>query len=203
MSLTFDEATHTYRWGGQVVPGVTQVLAPLVDLSAVPADVLARASAFGTAVHRATELRDLGDLDESALDDALRPYVDAWVAFSADHTVRWDHIEERVYHPTLRYAGTVDRIGLVEGAISIVDIKTSSSIYPSVGPQLAAYQRAAADGMGVASLRRLSVQLKGDGTYSVKEHTNPSDFSVFASLLTLRNWCKQHQVQPRFQGEFA
>ena len=31
--LTFDEATHTYRFNGNVVPGVTSILSPLTDFS--------------------------------------------------------------------------------------------------------------------------------------------------------------------------
>ena len=33
--LTFDEATHTYRHAGAVVPGVTQLLAPLVNFDSL------------------------------------------------------------------------------------------------------------------------------------------------------------------------
>lgn len=202
MSLAFDEATHTYRHDGQVIPGVTGILAPLTDLSAVPADILAAASAFGTAVHLATELLDQGRLDMSSVDAALLPYLDAWRQFCSDHGAEWTHIEARLYHPALRYAGTVDRMGVVDGVPSIVDIKTSGVIYPSTGPQTAAYQRAAADGEQKFTARqRLSVQLKADGTYAVKKHTDPADFSVFASLLTLRNWCKRNNVNPKFTGE--
>lgn len=203
MALIFDEASHTYRHDGLLVPSVTQVLAPLTDLSAVPADILAAASAFGTAAHKACELHDLGTLDAATLDASLRPYLDAWLAFCRDHHVQWSHIEQRLYHPAMGYAGTADRIGLVDGRMSVADIKTSSAIYPSVGPQLAAYQRAAADGHQIATTRRLSVQLKADGTYTMKEHVNPSDFAVFASLLTLRTWCRQHHITPRFQGEIT
>ena len=60
--LTFDEASHTYRIDGQVVPGVTSVLKPLTDYSMVPPADLQAAADFGKAVHRACELDDLMDL---------------------------------------------------------------------------------------------------------------------------------------------
>jgi hypothetical protein len=194
--LEFDEDTHTYRFGGRVVSGVTTILHPLSDFASVPAGVLAAASAFGTAVHKACELWDLGDLDEEALDAPLVPYLAGWKKFSEEHKVQWLGIEERVFHKTLRYAGTLDRRGLVDGDMSFVDIKSSVGLYASVGPQLAAYQ--AAGGSDASKSRRFAVQLKDDGEYVLKEYTNPGDFSVFASLLTLRNWCAQHQITPTF-----
>jgi len=203
MSLTFDEASHTYRWDGQPIPGVTQVLAPLTDFSAVPLDILAAASAFGVAIHKATELDDEGALDEAVLDDALRPYLAAWRKFVHEHEASWSHIECRLFHPTLRYAGTADRIGLVDGELTVVDIKTTAKLYPAVGPQLAAYRRAAVDGLKLPVMQRASVRLMADGNYDFHVHTGAEDLSVFVSLLTVRNWCRRHNIRPHFQQEFA
>lgn len=193
--LTFDEATHTYRYNGVVVPGVTTILSPLTDFSRVPPYVLRAAADFGTAVHLACELDDLGDLDEGALDPALVPYLAAWRKFSADHDVQWDLIEHQVHHKTMNYAGTLDRLGLVDGLTTVLDIKSSAQLYPSVGPQLAAYQQAS----DRATVQRMAVQLKGDGTYVAKTYTDPTDWPVFASLLTLRTWCARHLITPNFK----
>ena len=59
--LTFDEATHTYRWDGVVVHFVTQVIAPVVDYSAVPREVLAKKAEFGKAVHLSANTLWKGD----------------------------------------------------------------------------------------------------------------------------------------------
>lgn len=193
--LTFDADTHTYRFDGVVVPGVTTILKPLTDFSTVPPHVLDAASAFGTAVHLACELDDLGTLDEAALDPALKPYLDAWRKFSAEHAVQWDQIEQRVYHPTMRYAGTLDRFGRVDGDLTVVDIKSSVQLYPSVGPQLAAY----ANALMHPYAKRMAVQLKTDGTYVAKPYTDPSDWPMFASLLTMRTWCAHHSITPNFK----
>lgn len=193
--LTFDDATHTYRFGGQVVPGVTSVLSPLTDFGRVPPHVLEAASQFGKAVHRACELDDLGELDEAALDASLVPYLQAWRQFCADHSVEWEQIEEPAYNNTMRYAGTPDRFGLVKGVHTVVDIKSTAQLYPAVGPQLAAYAQA----LKVPHAARLAVQLKADGTYTAKPYTDPTDWPVFASLLTLRNWCALHSITPTFK----
>lgn len=206
--LSFDEATHTYRYQGVEVPGVTSVLKPLMDFAHVPADVLAAAAAFGTAVHKACELDDLDQLDEEALDDALAPYLAAWRKFSRDYDVEWHGIERKVFHPQLRYAGALDRNGLVRldprrdyRVPAIVDIKSGAQLYPAVGPQLAAYHRALNESS--VTTKRLAVQLKPDGNYAAKWHEDPTDFAVFCSLLTLRNWCAKHQITPNFQQERA
>lgn len=198
--LTFDEATHTYRFGGQVVPGVTSILAPLTGYDSVPASVLEAAANFGKAVHKACELDDLGELDEAALDPALVPYLQAWRQFSADHAVVWHEIEQPVYHPTLRYAGTPDRIGIVRGMDAVVDIKSTADLYPSVGPQLAAYANANRSRLSAHVMQRIAVQLKADGTYRKKTYTDTADFPVFCSLLTLRNWCQRNEITPNLQG---
>jgi hypothetical protein len=206
LGLTFDEASHTYRYQGQVVPSVTQVLQPVMDLSHVPPEVLASAAAFGVAVHKACELDDLDQLDEESLDDALAPYLSAWRKFCRDYDVEWQGIEERVYHTQLRYAGTLDRRGLVRvdprrdyRTPAIVDIKSGTVLYPAVGPQLAAYHRALNEAS--VTTKRLAVQLKPDATYVAKWHDDPTDFALFCSLLTLRNWCAKHGVTPNFSQE--
>ncbi len=193
--LSFDDATHTYRFEGRVVPGVTGVLAPLSNFDRVPPAVLAAASSFGSAVHLACELDDLGQLDEATLDPALLPYLQGWRAFSAEHEVRWVHIERQVYHPVMGYAGTLDRLGLVDGLMTVLDIKSSVQLYPSVGPQLAAYQ-AAAD---VQTVQRMGVQLKPDGSYVAKVYSDPTDWPLFCSLLTVRSWCARHGITPDFK----
>lgn len=205
--LSFDAATHRYYWEGRPVPGVTSVLAPLSSLHLVDPDLLDAASAFGTAVHLACELDDLGQLDERDLDPALAPYLAGWRLFSNEWQVKWEGIEEQVYHSTLRYAGTLDRRGTVRqlgrkfDLPAIVDIKSSTQLYASVGPQLAAYVSAVND-MRKPDLPkhylRLAVQLKADGSYRAQLYTDSTDFALFASLLTLQSWCSRHGITPRF-----
>lgn len=191
------ESDHTYWLDGQQVPGVTSILAPLSNFDFVSAEVLQAAADFGTAVHLACELDDLGTLDEEQLDPALAPYLSAWRKFSAEHKVQWTAIEELVYHQSLRYAGKLDRYGVVDGSSAVVDIKSSAALYPSVGPQLAAYLKAIPGALPLT--KRLAVQLRPDATYVLKEYTSALDFPAFASLVTLHNWCAVNHITPSFK----
>ncbi len=206
--LTFDEATHTYRMFGEVIQSVTQILRPLSNFSDVSAAVLEAASDFGTKAHKVCELHDLGTLDMGSVDAPLLPYLNGWKRFCFDHKVDWEGIEERVFHKTLRYAGTLDRRGTLrypatevgQRHAAVVDIKTSAELYPSCGPQLAAYDGALYEDFpyGARGIR-IAVQLKADGTYVAKQYKDKTDWPMFASLITMRNWCAKHNVTPNFE----
>lgn len=194
-----DEESHTYTLAGKKLPGVTSILQPLSGLHFIDREVLDAASAFGRAVHKACELDDLGELDEEQLDPALGPYLSAWRKFSRDYAVKWTLIETLVHNAQQGYAGTLDRYGLVKGDDTVVDLKSSATLSPTVGPQLAAYQRA----IPGASLitKRMGVLLKPDGNYEARRYTSPGDWPLFVSLLTLQRWCAEHHVTPYYPKE--
>lgn len=196
--LEFRPDTHEYLKGGIPVPGVTKILgaANLIDMSMVPRDILERAWAFGSAVHRATELDDQNNLDESVLDLALKPYLEAWRKFTRETSFKILAIEERVYSKKYGYAGTLDRRGMLGGKHTLVDIKTGADEGAATPIQLAAYERAWNEGKKTQEKikERLVVRLKGDGTYVLpgNGYFKKSDFSVFLSALTLYSWRTQN-----------
>jgi hypothetical protein len=140
-ALTFDEASHTYRVGERVVPSVTQLLAPIKpDFSMVPPGVLERKRQLGTDVHLACELDDDDDLGE--VDDEILPYLQAWRQFRADTGAEVLANERQLYHPTLMFAGTLDRMMIMPSSREtwLLDLKTSIDPHPSYGVQLAGYR---------------------------------------------------------------
>lgn len=197
--LTFDADRHEYRFNGVVVPSVTQILAPLSNFEFVNPEVLAAAQAFGTAVHRACELDDLHQLDEDALDENLMPYLQGWRMFMTEHACRWEAVELRVYHHAMGYAGTLDRVGYVDGDRSMVDIKSGARLFPSTGPQTAAYAQAYAP-LAARSFKRYAVRLYPNG-YELKQYTSPTDWATFASLITLQTFCKHHSITLNFKEQ--
>src|SRR5262245_23836256 len=110
--LRFDPKDHRYFLGDRELPSVTTVLTESFPLS-IRKDLLETARWRGTVVHRACELDDKLELDESSIDDEVRPYLTAWRSFRRHTGFRPDleGIEVQKYHPLLYYAGTIDRIG--------------------------------------------------------------------------------------------
>lgn len=185
--LTFNEEKHEYRWNGNVVPSVTQILSPMMDFSMVNPEILRRAQLLGTYVHRTTELYDKDDLDIDALPDEIKPYLNAWIKFKKECAFEPETIESKLYHKHLVFSGTSDRTGLVRGRRSVIDIKKMLSLGPVIGMQLAAYQ-ALHSLEGEKIVDRYALGLRPDGTYRMVPYADPSDYPAFLSLLTIRNW---------------
>ena len=190
--LTFDKDSHTYRWQGVLVPNVTRLLQALHSFADVPLDILEAAQDRGTDVHSMTQMFDEDDLDEARLKierPDLHTYLAGYRKFLRDATPNWRSIEEPVFHRTLRYATTPDRIGEIkfEGKRvpdAVVEIKTSLSSHPVWGIQTAAQANAA----GRPTARRFSLQLFPDATYKLREWPDPDDWPAFVSLVTLNTW---------------
>lgn len=203
--LQFDEAAHRYSVGGVVLPSVTQILRPISpDFSAIPPAVLERKRALGTAVHLACELYDQGELDEDGLSAELVPYLYAWIKFRAECGVEILANERRLYHPLLRFAGTLDRVTThrsAKGAPTwLLDLKTSEDPAPAYGVQLFGYLLLLACNTDeavkpehLAGLRRGTVHLRDDGTYRLHEYKNPNDEAAFRALLSIAQWKEANQ----------
>lgn len=187
MSLSFDADTHTYRLDGQVLPSVTTILAPLSDYSGIPEAVLRRKAQLGTAVHAACQMHAENDLDEEWLTQNLPevvPYLEAWKMFLVESQARVHAMEVRGYHPVHRYAGTLDLLADIRGERWLIDIKTTVSIQPAVGPQTAAYAALQQE----PPARRGVLQLQPTGRFKLKELISPKDWPTFLALLTIHHW---------------
>ncbi len=186
--LTFEESSHTYRLDGAVIPSVTQLLGKLHSFAGVPEDVLEAARERGTAVHKATQYFDEDDLDEEKLDPQTAGYLAGWKSFVADSRVKFTAIEAMGSHPLHRYAGTVDRIGVIASLDWIIDIKTAAASHPVWDLQSSAYAHL----FGKPSAKRGTVQLRPDGKYKFCEWKDPAAWPTFLSLVTLFNWGMRH-----------
>lgn len=194
-AVMFDASTHRYTVDGEVLPHVTQIIAPLIDYSAVPRDVLERKRELGVAIHLAAELDDRGELDEATVDAAVAPYLAAWRTFRATTQAEIVAIEDRLAHPSLRYAGTLDRTALLTTSAGrrawLLDIKSSPTIEPWVGVQLAAYRMLLeANGRSVDAVG--AVQLLPDGSHRLVEFGHPDDARCFVGLLAVHQWRSKH-----------
>jgi len=159
----------------------------------------------GTAVHEAVELwmgdsidiPDLSDKEVEVDDLDLLPYIAGAVQYLNQHVHRVLHSEVTVFNREYEYAGTVDAIvKLSDGAIAVVDWKTSRGIYPEHALQLVAY--ANGDFIGTDAGKELKfpaitvahvVHLPGDATF--KAHPvklTDRAFRTFCALRSIQKW---------------
>jgi hypothetical protein len=182
-SLTFDEATHTYSVNGRRLMSVTQVLALVDDRHKGDPFYLQR----GRFVHQACEYLDRDELDEDSVDPIIYPYLEAYKKFREETGFKPDLIECRLYHPTYAYAGTLDRIGDLNGNHVLIDLKSGAKARVDE-LQLAAYlELARANSIPVK--KSFDLYLRDDGTYKLEPVENVKLLlPVFLSILTASRW---------------
>jgi hypothetical protein len=195
--LTFDAASHTYAMRGRAVPGVSSILDPLNQLDGIPLHLLRAAGQFGKHVHMACDLWNKKQLDLPALDPKLRPYLDGWINFIRYTGAVVEESERFVFHPKLKYAGTLDNIVSWNGIKKLVDIKTSHAVPRTTPLQTAAYYSAYVAECGAQSLgkTRYCVHLTGDGKFKLHKYSDPSDFHLFVSALNLYPYLQKRTLQ--------
>jgi len=178
--LTFDEKSHSYFLDGVKLISVTGVLreARLMEYFSGHGMYMDR----GTNVHAVTELEDKGALKIEEMPHPLAGYVDGWKKFKEDMKIEVISSEEPVYHPTYLYAGMLDRRVLWKNKEAVIDIKSGVSapwhVLQTIG-YAKCFDR---------PLLRFCLYLGNDGTYSMEEHKDPSDWDVFRAALALVNW---------------
>lgn len=187
-TLTFEKDTHTYRLDGVVVPSVTQILKEfgLVDFSGIDPDVLKKAADRGTYVHKCCELIFHNDLDIDAIDPEAVPYVQAFQKFLAEQCghdgFKIIEMEKAIFHPFLRYAGTLDILAERFKEPWIIDIKTGA-------PQISyALQTAAYENCFPAVHKRACLYLSRDGKYRLHPYTDGNDVRIWQSCVSLYWW---------------
>lgn len=199
MTLIFYEDFHEYVLDGVTVPSVSELLEPLRDreYSHVPPRILEEAAERGTEVHTATEMIDNGK--EFEFPEEWFGYLEAYQSFLREHEVEWTATEKPLGSRKYGYAGTVDRIGKIDGASALLDIKTTSKIHDKlVIPQLTFYNLLAEEN-GFPGIERFFIlQLKKDGTYRLREYkANPV---VALSLLWIYDFVNDREGESANNG---
>lgn len=196
LPLRFESDSHRYFIGHLELPSVTKILseARIADFSKPWFTETAKER--GTLVHAAIALDNEGTLDYDALDPQLTGYVDGWRKYLAESGATVERFECPVCDRQAGYAGTLDVIVVEAGQAgptwrTVLDIKPA--LYPSVGPQVAAYARCArALYDGPTLFRRAALILPGDGTYTRHALTDTTDELVFLAAVRLFHWRQTH-----------
>lgn len=186
--------------GVLTLPRVTSVLGLMrPDLREIPADVLHRAAARGTAVHRAIWLLEGGGdgsgLAWGTLHPELRPYVAAYQDAQAALRFRVTEAERLVVSRRYGYAGRMDLLVERKGTFGILDIKTGIH-HPAHQLQVSAYREAWAEQTGSRRrLRRWILYLRDSGAYRLIDcdegSSHGSDFSIFTAALCAYRWMQE------------
>lgn len=193
-AVTFDPVRHVYRVDGRKIPNVTGVLHACGVVDDYWFTEIARQR--GSAVHKATELIDRGCLDESSVDPRLLGYLEAYQNFKDNCRPDWTHIEQRVFDPIHRYAGTLDRAGHLGATdrLWVIDLKTGAP-QRWVRLQLVAYANALRVDTG-KFYHRASLQLKESGRFILTPYgadLYQTDLMAFTGAMALLRWMKREE----------
>ena len=142
----------------------------------------------GSNVHKAIHYYLEGDLDLDTLPPIYRGYVDAALRAIEELELEVVGIEQRLFHPVYRYAGTADLRAIHRPTSRLwkIDWKTAFNPPPATAHQVAAYGDAwtAMTGEDVHVLA--SIGLSSDGRYRVHEYP-ANAFDGFLSALSIYN----------------
>jgi hypothetical protein len=155
--IEFLDARFYLTQDGGYVPSVTTILEAypkdaayfkwIKDVGADADTIRDEAGRRGSNVHDLTERYDMGE-EVSFIENGSPKYkmlewamFERYAEFITVHNPTIDLIESNYISESLGFAGTIDRVMDIYGAKTLVDIKTSNSIYPSYWLQLAAYHK--------------------------------------------------------------
>ena len=197
--LVFEPEDHVYTVDGEVLPSVTGIvdsadMFPFGRANESPTFYMER----GRAVHAACQYDDEDRLDESTVDEIIVSRLEAWRKFRRESKVQIIANETPLWHPRLRYAGTLDRLVMWNGRYCILDLKCGKHV-PAYGIQTAGYELLTELPESIIPLRipkplfglkirRWGVHLADTGRYEIIEHEGQEDRAVFKACLRINNW---------------
>ena len=201
--FTFDPEVHEYRVDNRVLPSVTTIvdsggLWPFGKADEDPSFYMER----GRNVHLACELHDRGELDETTLDETTGPRLESWKKFRRESNAQIIANECPLYHRTMGYAGTMDRVIQWGALIGILDLKCGQPD-PAYGIQTAGYEMLVEQpivmkaldlkGKGIVELHRWSLHLLASGRYEICDYTDRTDRATFKHCLGVHYWKRRHR----------
>ena len=119
----------------------------------------------GTKVHELCA--DYDFTDEFPIGTGVDGYLKAYADFKRDYRIKdWLFVEHMMGCAPIGFAGTLDRVGYIDGKLSILDIKTASKVNVlALTAQLTGYYNLYADDLKNELPELYGLQLHKNGTY--------------------------------------
>lgn len=139
------------------------------EFKAIPDDKRDYYFKRGTEIHRLAQMVEEGTADGFEFDPEVEKFRAGHAAFLRDTGFKAlpGGIEMRVKNDELRYAGTLDRIGTMQGRVCIIDYKSNS--LPKGGGLQTAFYLLALPAWKFEEVDRYCVALKRGGKYQMSE----------------------------------
>lgn len=183
----FDEENHIYTIGDMVLPSVTQILQTVLGRNRFWSK---ESREKGKIIHKAISLHLQDNLDEETVDEEIAEKFEAFKRFMLESKFQPDllYCESPLYSRVYYFAGTPDLVGILNGCLVLIDIKTGQpSDMHSL--QTMAYKMLLAEA-GIKTEKRFCLYLK-EYRYRLSENIdNSSDRAIFISALNLYNYKK-------------
>lgn len=197
--VKFDPVTHTYTApNGRRLANVTSVLDAEHLLPIYPDN---GCKERGSAVHYCWLMLGQGRLEIGreyqpgwfefpGAPEVLWPWLDGFLAYRRAVPFRPIYQEQRVIHPGLWYAGTLDCAGELDGVLAIDDYKSGAPA-GAVGLQLAAYTLALAqEHPEYRHAKRRAIHLH-DHTYNIVPCDDEQDFDDWITVVKHYHFLKR------------
>lgn len=171
----FEAATHAYYFEDVQIPSITQMLERTGWID--DRWYTEEASERGTAVHRFTAQHDLGALELTDVPREYRGWVLAYIEMMARLNPTWTQVELPAVHPTLRFGGTPDRVGVVKTVRSVMELKTGGhEAAHAIQTALQTILVAHTTNLPAIAWQRLALYLKQNGRFSLERHNDKRDY---------------------------
>ena len=141
----------------------------------------------GQYVHKATELYDKNELDESTVDERITPYFNGYLKFRKDTGFEPIYIEQPLFHPQYFYAGKLDRIGPIHDHHVLIDLKSGAKVKVDELQGAAYWELCRANNIPIKKV--FDLYLRDDGNYSLVEIEKPKLLlPIFLAALKCVQW---------------
>ena len=184
---------HNLAFG---IPRVTEILKPLYSSFAMDEEAAKR----GTMMHKLIANYDSGAtglLVGDSISTEARRIIMGWTECIDKLAFSTIEIESEVVNSDCGYYGHPDRIGHIDGTLTILDAKFGAN-QPVYALQLAAYVMAKLNTPYPTEqcykAKRGTIIIGPDGSAKCHWHTKRTDFAAFLSMLNLHRWAKENKV---------